>query len=111
MMAPDTGWRMLLPWAGALLGPAFWWLNMQLGLILPYPECGGGFRTSILTTFLGVGASLIGAFVSYRASSLRHPRVGPLGFVGSVAALLGVVFAFAQILQAASVLVLTGCER
>ena len=110
MTAPE-GRRRLLPWAGLVLGPGIWALNLELGQILPYPECDGGFRTSILVSFLGTGLSVLGAFVSYRASSLRSAHGGPNGFWGSVGALLGLIFAFAMLLQGASTLVLTGCER
>lgn len=96
-------------WAGLVAGPAFWAANMQLGLILPQTEC-GGFRYATFATLLGAGLALLGAGLSYRASSLRGAR-GPHGFLGSAGALAGLFFTFALLLQAASTLVLTGCER
>ncbi|MBI0539119.1 hypothetical protein D9599_26610 [Roseomonas sp. KE2513] len=99
-----------MAWAGLVMGPAFWAMNMQLGLILPHAECGGGFRYSTLTTLLGAGLAILGAGLSYRASSFRGAR-GVHGFLGSAGTLAGLIFAFALLLQAASTLVLTGCER
>jgi len=83
---------------------------MELGQILPYAECGGGFRASTLTTFLGAALALLGAGLSYHVSSLRG-RNGRYGFLGTAGTMDGTIFAFAQLLQGAATLVLTGCER
>jgi hypothetical protein len=97
--------------AGMLLEPGIWAVNMELGQILAYPECRGGFRFSMVATFLSAAIALLGAFLSYRSSSFHGKQSGPSGFLGSVCALLGCVFAFALLLQGASTLVLMGCER
>ncbi|MBO1075507.1 hypothetical protein [Roseomonas marmotae] len=99
--------RRLLPWAGFLPGPVAWLVNTQLGQILPYAECGGGFRASILVSFLGAGLSLLGAFLSWRGA--QPP--GASRFVGGVGACFGLVIAFALLLQGAAAMVLSGCER
>lgn len=99
-----------MAWAGLVIGPAAWAVNMQLGLILPHTECGDGFRYSTLTTLLGAGLATLGAGLSYRASSFRGGS-GPHGFLGSAGTLAGLIFAFALLIQTASTLVLTGCER
>lgn len=111
MTAEARGWRRLMPTAGLLLGPGIWAVNMELGQILAYPECSGGFRFSTVATFLGAGLSLFGAFLSYRASGLRGGQGGLDASLGTVCFLLALVFAFALLLQGASTLVLTGCER
>ncbi|KAA2211267.1 hypothetical protein [Teichococcus oryzae] len=110
-MTAASAWRHLMPVAGILLGPGIWAVNMELGQILAYPECSGGFRFSTLATFLGAALALLGAFLSYRASGFRGGKGGPSAFVGSVCALLGSIFAFALLLQGGATLVLTGCER
>jgi hypothetical protein len=100
-----------LAWAGLVIGPVAWAVNMQLGQILPYPECGASFRPSPLISGLGVLLSLGGAALSYRVSNLRRPDTGMLGFVGSLGALMGPLVAFALLLQFLSGLLITACAR
>jgi hypothetical protein len=111
MTEPNRIMGRLLPWAGFLLGPGAWLANTQLGQILPHAECGGGFRATILLSFLGTGLSVLGAWISWRHSGLRARPAGCLAFVGSVGVLLGLVVAFALLLQGMAALVLSGCER
>jgi hypothetical protein len=111
MTTPGGIMGRLLPWAGFLLGPGAWLANTQLGQILPHVECGGGFRASILLSFLGAGLSVLGSWISWRNSGLRRHPGGRLAFVGSIGALLGLVLAFALLLQGMAALVLSGCER
>lgn len=101
----------MLPWAGCVLGPGAWLANTQLGQVLPYAECGGDFRASLLFSGLGIGLSVLGAYASWRGSALRGAPTRPFAFIGSLGALLGLLFAFALLLQGAAAMVLTGCER
>ena len=101
----------LLAWSGLLLGPLAWAINTQLGQLLPEPDCGGGFRSSTLSSALAVPASLLGAWLSYRVSGLRRRHAGMAGFIGSLGTMLGLLVAFALLLQALSTLLVSPCAR
>jgi hypothetical protein len=98
--------RGLLPMAGLVAGPAAWALNTQLGQILPYAECGGWFRPSLVFSVAAMMLSLAGAYLSWRTRG-----EGTVGFGGRLGALLGLLFAFALLLQGLSTLILSGCDR
>jgi hypothetical protein len=103
-----TARHWLAVYAGAIVGTSLWAVNMQLGQILPYAECGSRFSPEILISLAAAGVSLVCGWISWCSSeSATHTR----RFVASVSALLGLVFAFALVLQAASALLLTGCEQ
>ena len=104
----DRLWRQdLAGWAGWILGPVCWLANTQLGQMLPYAECAGGFRFSILASFLGASLAALGGLLSWRGSR----RQGQVRFFGTAGALVGLTIAFALVLQGAAALVLSGCER
>ena len=92
---------------GMIVAPLLWVLNIQLGLILPYSECGSRYHPAVITSIIGVLLVVGGAGVSWRGA-----WPGPTGrFWSGVCALLGVILAFALLLQAGAALMLTGCER
>jgi uncharacterized membrane protein len=100
-------WLRIGACTGMIIAPLLWTVNTQLGLILPYTECGSRFRpvliSSIIVILLAVGAAVV---------SWRSPWPGHTGrFWSGVCALLGLLFAFAMLLQAAAAFMLTGCER
>jgi hypothetical protein len=101
--------------AGAIAGMMLWAVNMQLGQILPYMECGSRFSPEVLISFAAACATLACGWVSWSAgtrSGCPNRAADHTGrFAARVSALLGFVFAFTLLLQAASTLVLTGCER
>jgi hypothetical protein len=117
----------LATFAGAIAGASLWAVNMQLGQILPYVECGSRYDPELVVTAAAAAASLLCGWVSWRStgrSFARSTQCSPVGFpdhaeaanrafrfAATVSALLGVMFAFALLLQAASTLILTGCER
>jgi hypothetical protein len=108
MTGTGTARHWLAVCAGAIAGTSLWAVNMQLGQILPYAECGSRYYPEILISFAAAGVSLVCGWISWCLSgSATHTR----RFVATVSALLGLVFAFALMLQAASALLLTGCER
>jgi hypothetical protein len=97
----------LLACAGLIGGPALWALATQLGLILPYAECGSRLRpllvAAIVTTLLAFGS----AWVSWRA-----PWPGRTGrFMAGTCALLAISLAASMLLMALASAMLTGCER
>jgi hypothetical protein len=90
-----------------IIAPLLWAVNMQLGLILPYAECGSRSRPALIGSVIAVLLALGAAAVSWRSA-----WPGPTGhFWSGVCALLGVVIAFALLLQAGAAFMLTGCER
>jgi hypothetical protein len=90
-----------------IVAPLLWAVNMQLGLILPYAECGSRIRPALTGSVIAVLLALGAAAMSWRSA-----WPGPTGrFWSGVCALLGVVMAFALLLQAAAAFMLTGCER
>jgi len=101
--------------AGAIAGMMLWAVNMQLGQILPYVECGSRFGPEILISFAAACATLACGWISWRAgarSGCRDRAANHTGrFAARVSALLGFVFTFTLLLQAVSALLLTGCER
>ena len=101
----------LLAWAGLVIGPAAWAANTQLGQMLPYPECGAGFRFILPLSVLAVLLSLLGSGLSWRASSFRQRDAGMLGFLGSLGALTGLLVAFALLLQGLASVLVSACAR
>lgn len=108
----------LLPNAGLVLPPLLWAASTEAGQILPYAEC-GTFKYAAATSFAAAALSLATAFLSWQTVR-RNATDASLGvtafpasfsFVGLLSGLNGAMFAFALLLQGASSLVLTGCER
>jgi hypothetical protein len=99
--------------AGAIAGVSLWAVNMQVGQILPYTECSSRFYPEVLISFAATGVSMIFGWISWRSARCgATATANHTGrFAATVSALLGLMFAFALLLQAASTLVLTGCER
>jgi hypothetical protein len=106
-MTKEEYWCRLATCAGLISGPLLLAMNTQLGEILPYAECGSSFHPMVLISILAASLSLVSGYISWRS-----PWPGHAGrFWSGVCALLGVVFAFALLLQTGAGLVLTGCER
>jgi hypothetical protein len=97
--------------AGAIAGVSTWAVNMQLGQILPYAECSSRFYPEVLISFAAAGVSMIFGWISWRSARCGATANRTGRFAATVSALLGLMFAFALLLQAASTLILTGCER
>jgi hypothetical protein len=92
---------------GMIIAPLLWAVNIQLGLILPYAECGSRYRPALISSVIAVLLALGAAAISWRSA-----WPGPTGrFWGDVCSLLAVVLAFALLLQAGAAFMLTGCER
>jgi hypothetical protein len=107
MTQKNQRWLRLGTCTGMIVGPLLWVANTQLGQILPYAECGSHYRPALIISVIAVVFALCASAVSWRL-----PWPGPTGrFWSGVCALLGVVFAFALLLQAGAALMLTGCER
>jgi hypothetical protein len=108
----------LAPSAGLVAPPLLWAANTLAGQILPYVEC-DAFKITAATSFLAASLSLAVAYVSWRTVQRNPSECSPEGmvspaslrFVGLLGVLNGALFAFALVLQGASSLVLTGCER
>ncbi|WP_426954387.1 hypothetical protein [Muricoccus radiodurans] len=105
------GRRLALAWTGFVIGPLLWAVNTQLGQVLPYAECGGPWPASAILSAVGVLLSLGGAAMSWRVSGLRQGGSGCTGFMASVGALVGVLTAFALLLQSLSGLLVSPCAR
>lgn len=108
----------LLPCAGLVVPPLLWAVSTQLGLILPYVECGTPLKPAVILSFAAAAGSLAAGLVSWRtrqpAGKADHGRAAyPLArpFVAMLGGLAGALFAFALALQGLSSLMLTGCER
>jgi hypothetical protein len=104
----------LLRYAGLTIGPLAWAINMQLGQILPYPECDRRLPLLAGTSIALALLSLAAGYLSWRCEPSDAPPADGAetpSFVAMLSALMGVLFAFPLLLQAASSMVLTGCER
>ncbi|MBP0445405.1 hypothetical protein J8J14_11500 [Roseomonas sp. SSH11] len=110
-MTPPPAHPVLLAWAGLVMGPAALLANTQLGLTLPYAECGASLRPGPFLSGAAVLLSLLGAWLSWRASGLRRSGAGMPGFIGSLGALTGLIIAFALLLQSLATLVISACAR
>jgi hypothetical protein len=93
--------------SGMIIATLLWTVNTQLGLILPYAECGSRLRPALIGSVAAIVLALGAAGVSWRGA-----WPGPTGrFWSGVCALFAIVLAFALLLQAAAAFMLTGCER
>lgn len=97
----------LVACSGLILAPAIWGVCTQLGLILPYAECGSAIRPLLIVTMLLTAATVASGWMSWRAS-----WTGRTGRFMSVSyALLALTFAYALVLQVLASATLSGCER
>jgi hypothetical protein len=92
---------------GMIIAPLLWTVNTQLGLILPYAECGSRARPALIGSVVSVLLALGAAGISWRNAWPGHTG----RFWSAVCALLGVILAFALLLQTGAAFMLTGCER
>jgi hypothetical protein len=103
--------RRFAPYAGMAVGTFAWLLNTQLGQILPYLQCETRLPllagVSLTLALLSLGA----AGFSWRGGAAPIAKRSGARFTTELSGLVGALFAFAVILQGASSLVLTGCER
>ncbi|WP_141105602.1 MULTISPECIES: hypothetical protein [unclassified Rhizobium] len=96
-------------YAGLVLAPAIWAISLQLGLVLPYADCGSDVSStllvSVVATFLAVGSALL----SYtgRASTSARTTL----FLCDLSCLSGLIFAFALILQGVGSWLIDACQR
>jgi membrane protein YdbS with pleckstrin-like domain len=98
--------------AGGIGGPLVWAVNMQLGQILPYTQCGSRLYPTAIVSAVAAVVSLAGAGASWRARSWHFGAAArTVWFTAGVSALMGLAFAFPLLLQAVSGVLLTGCER
>jgi hypothetical protein len=97
--------------AGLIMAPAVWALNMQLGQVLPYAECGASWRLSATVSSLCIVVACLSGWVSWHATSRQPIGGSALHFMARLSASLAGIFAFALLLQAIAGIVLTGCER
>jgi hypothetical protein len=97
--------------AGLIMAPAVWALNMQLGQVLPYAECGAGWRLSATASLLCTIVACLFGWVSWHAAWRQPIEGSALRFMAKLSGSLAGIFAFALLLQAIAGFVLTGCER
>lgn len=93
--------------SGMIIASLLWTVNTQLGLILPYAECGSHARPALIGSVIAVVLALGAAGVSWRSAWPDHTG----RFWSGACALFGIVLAFALLLQSAAAFMLTGCER
>jgi hypothetical protein len=97
--------------AGLIMAPAVWALNMQLGQVLPYAECGAGWRLSAAISLLCAIVACLSGWVSWHAASRQPIESAALRFMARLSGSLAGVFVFSLLLQAIAGIVLTGCEQ
>lgn len=93
---------------GLLVAPAVWAINTQLGLMLPYADCGSASHGSIILSFAAFLMAAASALISFRGHA--HASRTSL-FIMRLSVLVGLAFAFALILQGAATLLINPCER
>jgi hypothetical protein len=97
--------------AGLIMAPAVWAVNMQLGQVLPYAECGAGWRLSAAVSSLCIIVACLSGWLSWHAASRQPMEASTLRFMARLSGSLAGVFAFALLLQTIAGIILTGCER
>ncbi len=106
--------RWTLALAGWLVGPVCWAVAVQAGQILPYVDCRTQSPWSLTVPLVGAALSLASAGLAWRgqAGGRSGARRGDAAFslVASLGVMLGLLMAFAMLLQAIGPMVLTGCE-
>jgi hypothetical protein len=107
----------LLPCAGFVLGPGAWAANTQASQFLPIGECQAGTSFSLALTGVCMLCALAGAALSLEQwrlvgrSPARRRSAYPRSFefVSAVGAFVGVVVAFALLLQGLAPLTVPPC--
>src|SRR4051812_33716003 len=84
-------WRGWTPSLGLIAGLTLWGTNLQVGLIIPYTECGAPWRPAFLVSLVATGLVLLSGWLS-----CRKPWAGHTGrFWSRTCALLAMILAFA----------------
>jgi hypothetical protein len=107
MTRAKIDWRRLWASTGFIVAVLFWSVNIQLGEMLPEPQCrvqGHHLGWTSLTALL---LSLGSAYVSWQ--SPWPSRTGL--FWSRLCTLLALMFGFALFLQMAAGFILSGCEK
>jgi hypothetical protein len=107
MTRTKIDWRRLGASAGFIVSGLLWATNMQLGEMLPEPQCHGQSHVLGFTSIAAVLLSLASAYLSWRS-----PWPSRAGFFWSrLCAGIALLFAFALLLHVAAGFMLTGCEK
>ena len=110
-------WRRIAAhYAGFIAGPLAWAINVELGQILPYPEC--RLKLPLLAAISWALALLVlaASATSWQSEIDPERRLAESGrvtraFTKNLSSLIGALFALALLLQGLSSVVLSGCER
>jgi hypothetical protein len=103
-------WReVLLLWAGVLLGPVTWALQMQLGYMLVQPACMSGRNLSLhIVTIIALALAAVGGLIAWRnwqragqqwpsdETAGPRPRSRFMGVLGLLMSAMFFVVIFAQ---------------
>jgi len=90
-----------------MTGTASWAVAMQLGLLVPYPQCRSHLPIAAIVAFVLLVIALVAGIVSWRSPWPTSAGV----FTARLCSLISLVFAYALLLQTMAGLMLTGCER
>jgi hypothetical protein len=109
--------RKLLPAASWSVAPMVWSVNTELGQILPVSECSGALSSWSLTmsSSFALLLAIAMAMTTYRrkvsqAVVSKHERAETSEFIAYGGVVLGILFAFAVLLQGMASLVLSPCQ-
>lgn len=97
----------LARYAGLYVPPAAWAIDTQLGQILSYGDCNTGAGWTAFAAFTAAAFAAAGAIVSQRGTAATAFRTAL--FLGRIAFLLGLCFAFALALQGAATVLVSPC--
>ncbi|MGL9622398.1 hypothetical protein QRQ56_30935 [Bradyrhizobium sp. U531] len=101
-------------WAGLWFAALVWAVNMQLGQILPYADCGSKLPLSAVISFAGAALTSASGLASWwslrrvtgEAAEQRNANLGRI-----VSALSAGLFTLALLMQGVAAVVLSGCEK
>ena len=118
-MSLHIGRRGVLASLGLICAATLWAVNVQLGLVIPYPGCRHQLPLAGVGSVTAIAVSVVTALCSLRAYRVlgRRPGRPASGARRSLHLLAGLgvgaalVFLVALVLQALASFILTGCER
>ncbi|WP_431324607.1 hypothetical protein [Rhizobium sp. YTU87027] len=100
---------MTAKYAGLVLAPAIWAINTQLGLVLPYADCGTEMSSTLLVCAAAILLAVGSALISYAGRVSAGARTTL--FLCDLSTLTALIFAFALILQGVGSWLVNGCQH
>ncbi|MDK4743679.1 hypothetical protein PH547_33055 [Rhizobium sp. CNPSo 3464] len=96
-------------YGGLIFAPLVWAINTQLGQILPYVDCSRRMHWSLVASSVAILLAVASSLAPQIGSKPEEARTGL--FIRHLSVLVGLVFAFALVLQGGAAWLLNACEH